>query len=155
MANCFYPTNIFSRNLTNHPFISISKEMNKLFEDESLHESSKSFLPRTDIMEDEKNYFLTTELPGVEENDIDISLKNGRLTLKAEKKSTIEKNEKSKHYLERVFGNFERTIDLGDKIDEDNIIATFKNGVLNLTIPKIGPIKPIERKININPAAKN
>ena len=153
MTSNLFPTTFFSRNLAQHPLFSMQKEMNKLFEDfvdeGTLTKSAKGLSPRMDIVEDEKAYHVSTELPGVEEKDIHLAIKDGILTVKAEKKSTHESTEKGKHYSERSYGLFERSVRVGDEVLEDGIAAHFKNGVLNITLPKREPSKPVEKKIEI------
>ena len=153
MSLNLFPTSVFSRNLTNHPLFSMQREMNKLFEDVVCDDSSgnvsKSLAPRMDIVEDEKSFHLTAELPGVEEKDIHLTVKNGLLNISAEKKATHEKNEKGKYYVERSYGKLERSISIGEEINEDGIEAGFKNGVLNVVLPKKEPSKPVEKKIEV------
>ena len=157
MSLNLFPTSVFSRNLSSHPLFSMQREMNKLFEDavgddslnSSLNNVSKALAPRMDIVEDEKSFHLTAELPGVEEKDIHLVVKNGLLSISAEKKATHEKNEKGRHYVERTYGKFERSVSIGEDIDEDGIEAGFKNGVLNVILPKKEPAKPTEKKIEV------
>ena len=153
MSLNLFPTSVFSRNLSSHPLFSMQREMNKLFDDvvgdDSLSNASKALAPRMDIVEDEKSFHLTAELPGVEEKDIHLTVKNGLLSISAEKKATHEKNEKGRHYVERTYGKFERSVSIGEDIDEDGIEAGFKNGVLNVILPKKEPVKPAEKKIEV------
>lgn len=92
---------------------------------------------KTDIKEDEKNYVMDVDLPGIDKKDIDISLNNGYLTIKA--KANTDTGEKDKKggfvHRERFSGTASRSYYVGD-IDEKAIAATFANGVLTLTFPK-------------------
>lgn len=92
--------------------------------------------PRLDLIESENTYEVKTELPGLEKKDIDISLDRDVLVVKGEKK--MEKKESDKHYhrLERRYGSFYRSIRLPGEVKEDKIDATFKDGVLTITLPK-------------------
>jgi len=153
MSLNLFPTSIYSRNISRHPLFTMQREMSKLFEnlnqEESTSETLKSFSPRVDIIENEASYSLTAELPGVEEEDINIAVRDNNLTISAEKKSSIEKDSEGKHYIERSYGKFERIFALGDQVNEDGIEASFRNGVLHLTLPKKEVSKPEEKKIEI------
>lgn len=105
--------------------------------------------PRIDVAETDDAIELTAELPGVEESDVDVSVLEGVLTLSGEKKSTRESND-GVRVVERRYGSFKRSFRLADNIDAEKISATFKNGVLTLTLPKVPETKPEPRKIAIN-----
>lgn len=104
--------------------------------------------PQIDIHEADDHIELSAELPGVEQDDIDVSVLEGVLTLSGEKKSTRETGEGAR-IIERSFGSFKRSFRLNDAIDVDNITASFKNGVLVLTLPKVAEQKPEPRKITV------
>lgn len=93
---------------------------------------------KCDIYEKDNKYFIEMEVPGFNKEDIDISLKEGYLTVKAEKKMSNEEKDENKKYLrkERNYIKTERSFNLGN-IDEDNIDASFENGVLKIEIPKV------------------
>lgn len=119
----------------------------KAFADTS--ETAKNVLsPRIDIHETDDHIELAAELPGVEQDDVDVSVLEGVLTITGEKKSTRESNEGAR-IVERSFGSFKRSFRLNDTIDADNITASFKNGVLLLTLPKVAEQKPEPRKIAV------
>jgi HSP20 family protein len=92
--------------------------------------------PALNISEDEKNITVEAELPGMDSKDIDISLQNNMLVLQGEKRFEEEKKEGSYHRIERSYGSFSRTIPLSSTVDEDKVKASFKNGVLTVTLPK-------------------
>lgn len=99
---------------------------------------SRGLAMKTDIKSDEKNVIMEIELPGIKKENIDVSLKNGYLTVRAS--NNVEQNEekdKKGHYLhrERFYGSASRSYYLGD-VDEKSIAASFENGVLTLTFPK-------------------
>jgi len=113
-------------------------------------EAQKTLLnPRIDVFDAEDHIELSAELPGVEQDDVDVSVLEGVLTITGEKKSSRESNEGAR-VVERSFGSFKRSFRLNDMIDADNITASFKNGVLVLTLPKVAEQKPEPRKIAIN-----
>ncbi|OKH87089.1 Hsp20/alpha crystallin family protein [Thalassospira sp. TSL5-1] len=111
-------------------------------------EAAKTLNPRIDVHEDDTAIELSAELPGVEQDDVDVSVLEGVLTIKGEKKSTRESNEGAR-VVERSYGSFTRSFRLPENIDADNISATFKNGVLTLSLPKVAEQKPEPRKITV------
>ena len=105
--------------------------------------------PAIDFAEDENAYHLTAELPGLSEKDINLSLSDDMLTISGEKHEERQEQEKDKnyHYSERRFGSFRRNIQLPPHIDRDKIEANFRNGVLNVTLPKSHDVRQRQRKI--------
>ena len=106
------------------------------------------WMPPADITETQDRVFIKAELPGIEENDIEVSLLGNMLTLRGEKKH--EKEEKGEnHYLgDRFYGSFRRTFQLPADIDPDKAEATFDKGVLKISVPKVEESK--SKKIEIN-----
>jgi HSP20 family protein len=103
-----------------------------------------------DISENENAYVLKAELPGVSREDINIDINNKMLTLKGEKKFE-EKTEKENYVrVERSYGSFSRTFALSDKVDTENVKASYKDGVLEVTLPKKEEAKPREIKVEVN-----
>ena len=96
----------------------------------------ETFTPRIDVVDTDKEIKVSAELPGLDEKDIDVSLTKESLTIKGEKRE--EKEEKGKDYYrsERSYGSFTRTIPLPLEIDTDKVAASFKKGVLTVTLPK-------------------
>ena len=92
--------------------------------------------PSLDVSEDEKNVLVSAELPGVKEEDLDIRIAGGMLTIKGEKRFEEEKKEENYHRIERSYGSFSRSLRLPAPVKEDEVKATFKDGVLKLTLPK-------------------
>ena len=92
--------------------------------------------PKVDVFDDGGNFVVSAELPGVSREDLDIDVKDNRLTIKGEKK--LENKTKEEGYLrvERSYGLFERSFFLDDNIDRENIKAEYKDGVLRLTLPR-------------------
>lgn len=111
--------------------------------------------PNVDIVETKKNYKISVEVPGIEENDVKLELANGALTITGEKKH--EKEEKDEHYhsVERSYGSFRRVLSLPEDVNEEDIAAKFKNGVLTITVPRkqIAKGKEETKVINIKHAA--
>ena len=100
----------------------------------------KSNLMKTDIKETEDSYILDIDLPGYKKEDIKVELNDGYLTINA-KTSHEEKDEKKGKFVrrERFMGECSRSFYVGDDIKEDEITANFKNGILNLEVPKVNP----------------
>ena len=105
--------------------------------------------PIVDVSEDDKAYRIEAELPGVDESDIDVTVRDNRLSLRAEKKSETEKRDENVHMSERRYGSFERSFQLPDGVDAEKIKAKFSNGVLTLKLPKSAKAKSEERKISV------
>ena len=106
-------------------------------------------MPAVDVSETDKAYEITTELPGMDEKSVDVKLANGMLTLRGEKQDTKEESKKDYYMRERSFGSFERTFAVPDDVDTDKIEASFKNGVLSVTLPKSAEAQKSEKKIQI------
>lgn len=111
---------------------------------------NNQFSPKIDISEDEKNFYLECELPGLKKEEISLSVENDVLTLKGEKKKLNYSKERKFNYNERNFGSFRRTFSFSERISSDGIIAEYENGVLNITIPKMLKEIPKEFQIKIN-----
>ncbi|HYW34885.1 MAG TPA: Hsp20/alpha crystallin family protein [Balneolaceae bacterium] len=107
----------------------------------------KSFVPSIDISESEDKFHVTAELPGMNKDDIDISLENGRLTIEGERKSKKEEKGKKFHRVETKQGTFSRSFQLPDYVDEESISAKYENGLLNITINKAE--SKVKKKIEI------
>jgi HSP20 family protein len=103
---------------------------------------------KTDIRETENAYILESDLPGFSREDIRAEIKNGYLTIRAERKSESENSNESYLRRERSYGSFSRTFDL-DGIDAEAITASFKDGVLTLELPKLQPKVEEARKVEI------
>lgn len=92
--------------------------------------------PTLDIGATEKEYAITVEVPGVDQKDVKIEIANNTLTIKGEKKKEKEEKEGGYYRMERSFGSFQRVLALPEDADQDGVKATFKNGVLTLTMPR-------------------
>jgi HSP20 family protein len=109
----------------------------------------EDFAPRMDISETEKDITISAELPGLEPDEINIAIERNTLTISGEKQA--EKEDKGKRYyrVERSYGNFHRSIPLPDEVDEDQIDATFKRGVLKVKLPKTKAAQVESKRITI------
>jgi len=98
--------------------------------------------PSVDISETEGEYQIKAEIPDVKKEDVKVTLEDGVLTIQGERKHEKEEKGKKYHRIERSYGSFVRTFSLPDVIDEDKVRAEFKEGVLNLSLPKSEKAKP-------------
>jgi len=106
----------------------------------------------TDLVESEKDFYVHVDLPGVEPTDLDVSIADKFLVLKAERKQSHEEKTGRIHTMERSFGSVQRRIRLPNNADLDQAKSTFKNGVLSITFPKKADVAPEGRKLQINTA---
>lgn len=135
---------------TEHPMVSLKSRMDQLFDEffrgfqepmglwstpfASLEKSD--FVPRVDVSENEKEIQLHAELPGMTEKDIQLTLDNGMLVVRGEKKQEEEQKDKNYHCIERRYGSFYRSVPITCEVETDKIEASFRNGVLSVVIPK-------------------
>lgn len=108
------------------------------------------FSPRVDVHDKEDHYEISAELPGVDKDDIKVTLDNGILTIEAETKKE-EKEEKDGKIIrqERRYGQYTRSFNLGSQVHDGDVVANFKDGVLTLTAPKTTPSLPETKRIPI------
>lgn len=129
------------------------KEMDRLWDSfferrPSRGEGVSEWLPTLDISESKSDYIIKVELPGIDPKEIEISLTNDLLTIKGEKKQE-RGEEEALLFSERTFGPFNRTVRLSRPVQSDKINASFKNGLLTITLPKTEEAKKKEIKINV------
>ena len=108
-----------------------------------------SWAPAVDINEHDGNIVLKAELPGVDPKVVDIRLENNTLTLRGERKLDSEVKEDNYHRVERSYGSFSRSFTLPTVVDQGNIKADYRDGVLKLTLPKREEAKPRQIQINV------
>ena len=108
-----------------------------------------SWAPAVDIYEHEGNIVLKAELPGIDSNDVDIRLENNVLTLRGERKVDHEVKQENYHRVERAYGSFSRSFTLPSIVDQEKIKAEYKDGVLELTLPKREEAKPKQISIKV------
>ncbi len=110
---------------------------------------SAMLAPDVDVSESDKAFEIKADLPGVEEKDVDVSVADGVLSLKGERRAEKETKDKKLHRVERSYGAFERVMSLPADIDEKKISAEFKKGVLTVTLPKKKAAKAATKKISV------
>lgn len=139
-----------------NPLLSLHREVNRLFDDVlrdfgmpafSGFERSLSW-PHVELGETDKEIRVTAELPGLDEKDVELTVEEGVLTLRGEKRAEVE--DKDRGYSERSYGRFERRIGLPQGVDRDNVTATFKNGVLTVILPRTEAANENIRRIPVN-----
>jgi HSP20 family protein len=151
-----------------HPFESLHKEIDRIFDDfdrsfgrfpttRSLFDIAPMWrreigggaLPAVDVVEHDKDYEITAELPGMDESNIEVKLSSGTLMIRGEKKDEREEKKKNHYVSERSYGLFERSFRVPEGVDTDRIEASFKKGVLTVTMPKTPESMKKDKKIAI------
>lgn len=130
------------------PFLALQRGMNRFF-DEFFSDFDANWpmawgrdgyeSPRVDVSETDNEVRVQAELPGVEEKDVEVSLHDGHLMIRGERKFEKEEKEKNFHRVERSYGTFERTVALPAEVDDSKAEAIFKKGVLEIKLPKTNP----------------
>lgn len=108
---------------------------------------AEMWAPAMDVIEKNDKYLIKLELPGVKEEDVDISISGDMLTISGEKKSDSEGKKKGYRYTESSYGSFSRSVSLPTNVKADKIEADFDNGILEVTLPKSPEVK--SKKISI------
>jgi HSP20 family protein len=134
----------------------IQGEMNRLFDTffgrpvtATAPMGERMWAPAVDMWETKDNLLLSFEIPGVREKDVSVSISGDLLTVKGERRFDREVKDESYHRLERVYGKFERNIQLPMSVQSDKVKAVYRDGVLEVTLPKTEETKPKEIKIDI------
>jgi HSP20 family protein len=131
----------------------LRERMNRLFEEayssrgEEKDMVSSAWNPSVDIYEKENEIVLKAEVPGIDENDIEIKIEDNTITLNGERKFEKETKEENYHRIERSYGSFYRSFTLPQNINQDKIKAESENGILKITMPKKAELKPKKVKI--------
>ena len=131
------------------PFMSLHREMNRLFDDVSRgamgqmpsgqgqgSEGAGMLMPHMDVSETDKELKVCAELPGVSEKDVDVRLEDDVLVIRAEKKFERKDEKENYHFMERSYGTFQRALRLPGPVEPEQVQANFENGVLTVTVPK-------------------
>jgi HSP20 family protein len=138
------------------PLLSLHREVNRLFDDvvrgfgvpAFAGPERASLSPKLELGENDDEIRVTAELPGLDEKDVEIVAEDGVLTLRGEKKSEVE--DRDRGYSERSYGRFERRIGLPRTVEADKASASFRNGVLTITLPKSAAATDNVRRIPIH-----
>lgn len=125
--------------------------MRRLFEGDTGGRALAVGRPAVDVTEDDKAYYISAELPGLSEQDVQVSVTDDILTLRGEKKQEIEKKEANYYIAERSYGSFQRSFVLPENVDREHIEAKFSQGVLTLTLPKTAAPQSQQKTIEVKP----
>jgi HSP20 family protein len=148
-----------------HPFETLRRQIDRLFEDAPFQRAAPSELepfgrfslgwastPAVDLIEKDKEYQVTAELPGLDEKNVEVKLHNGSLVISGEKKEEREEKDKGYFLSERRFGSFRRAFRLPEDVDKEKIDATFAKGVLTVRLPKSATAQKPEKVISVKAA---
>src|SRR5690349_11782271 len=137
------------------PFFALRREMDRLFDDvfrgfglSSLGNGNGFGWPQVEVVDRDKEVRVTAELPGLEEKDVEIRVEDNVLVLCGEKRTEFDDEER--HYSERSYGRFERQVALPAEVDDERANATFRNGVLTVTLPKTERARQQAKRIPIS-----
>jgi len=132
----------------------IQREMNKMFDgvfrgtgDEDY--SFSSWTPAVDITEHDDEYLVKVELPGVNKDEVKLTLENNILTIRGEKKQEKETKKENYHRVERSYGSFQRSFTLPAAVKSDKIDASYKDGILTVSLPKAEEAKPKQIEVKV------
>jgi HSP20 family protein len=135
----------------------LQERMNRLFSDVRAQAPVRgeeivqgAWIPAVDIFETNEAIVLKAELPGITAQDISVEVKDNTLTLKGEKKFEKEVKEENYHRVERSYGSFQRAFTLPGTIHQEKVKAKFKDGILEITLPKVEEAKPKQVKVEIS-----
>lgn len=136
----------------------LHRRLDRVFDEDVAQRASEStdeplqarWVPAVDVHESDKEITLRAELPGLTDDDVELTVDQGRLTVEGEKKFEKEESDGAYRRVESRYGAFYRSFPLPDSIDQDNIAAHFDNGVLSVTLPKTEAAKPKKIAVQIN-----
>ena len=138
-------------------FYTLQNQINRVFGDRSQRPGTADegltagpWTPQVDVYETNESIVLKADLPGMSQNDVEISVEGNTLTVKGERKFEKEVSEKEYYRMERSYGTFTRSFTLPPTVDSDKIDAAFSQGVLKITLPKKEESKPKQIKVKIN-----
>jgi HSP20 family protein len=134
----------------------IQKEMNRLFDSFFGHPvtiatspDQRTWVPLVDMYETKDDIMVSFELPGVREKDVSVTITGDVLTVKGERHWEHDVKDENYHRLERAYGKFERSVPLPMPVQADKVKATYRDGVLQIKLPKAEEVKPKEIKVDI------
>ncbi|MDA0334199.1 MAG: Hsp20/alpha crystallin family protein [bacterium] len=134
----------------------LRNEMNRIFDPFRSNEpaietsSPAAWRPSVDIAETQNEYLITADLPGINREDLTVTVTEGRLTLRGERRQASEEKNGSAHRVERLYGTFSRAFDLPGAVNVDGITAIYQDGVLAVTVPKAEEAKPKQIEVKIS-----
>lgn len=146
-----------ARELTAFPtdILSMQREINRMFDDFFRSDRDESSLlaqawkPAVDIVEEDDAYVAKIELPGVNKDDVKITMQDNVLTVRGEKKAEKKGKEENMHRVERFYGSFQRSFTLPSSVKNDKIEADYKDGILTINMPKAEEAKPKQIEVKV------
>ncbi len=133
----------------------VQREINRLF-DGFLQGGTKDedfglslWTPAVDIAEQDNDYVVKVELPGMSKDDVKITLESNILTIRGEKKQEKDLKEENYHRIERSYGSFQRSFTLPTTVKSDKIDASYRDGILSITLPKMEEAKPKQIEVKV------
>ena len=141
--------------LARRDFSTLQDRMNRIFResfgpegsDEAL--TTSNFAPPVDVYEDEHNITLKIEVPGIDEQDINVTIENNTLTVRGERRFEKDEKEENFHRVERMYGSFTRSFTLPNTVDPEQVSAHYEKGVLKIRLSKKAEAKPKLIKVNV------
>ena len=133
-------------------FLAMSNRFNRPINDPYAQRTEDSFgawAPPVDIFERQDQLVIRAEVPGIHKEDMDVRIENGVLTLHGERKEEKETKEINVHLMERVYGSFTRSFSLPTTVDPTKVSAIYRDGVLEVTVPKVETAKPKKVEIKV------
>ena len=132
----------------------IQGEMNRLFDSlfgrpATVLAGERLWAPLADMYETKDDLFVALELPGIREKDVNVSITGDMLTVKGDRRFERDVTDEGYYRLERVYGKFERSMPLPIPVQADKVKATYRDGVLEIRLPKVEEVKPKEIKIDV------
>ena len=127
----------------------LSRFFGNFYGEDGDNRRSSSYCPRLDISETKDDISVNVELPGVSSKDVNITIEDDVLSIKGEKKYENNENDKNYFRAERGYGSFHRSFSLPTEVKKDKIKASFKDGILNISIPKAEKVKPKQIEIAV------
>ena len=134
-------------------FVNMQREIDRMFSafrggvaDDG---NGSAWLPAVDVVENDGSFVLRAELPGVNKDEVKITVQNDILTIKGEKKSETETKENQYSRIERSYGSFQRSFTLPHTVKSDKIEASYENGILTVTVPKADEVKPKQIEVRV------
>jgi HSP20 family protein len=136
----------------NGDWMGVQGDVNRLFESlvAGTPSAAASWRPAVDVRETGEDFFVRMDLPGLEPTDVKVSVFEDTLTVSGERRESAESKDEKWHHVERYHGTFERRFQLGKAVQGDKVSASYKNGVLELRVPKAEQAKPREIQIQVS-----
>jgi HSP20 family protein len=136
------------------PVMGLRREIDRLFEDAFTGNGGRAWTPVADVREDAQSLTFELELPGIDPENVEVTCDNGVLLVSGEKTGRREENEEGRyHIVERVYGQFAKSYQLPQNVNEDGIEADFESGVLTIRVPKAEQPRP--RRIQVGAGQKS